>query len=126
MTYRGTHYRTPAQVEALERDEWRCQWCLLVLERSTPATDAHHIFRPRNDYDEPRYIISLCHEHHLGYRHIKGTITDDDIIRLIMIPYIWNGEDQTPKTPFHHVVARWEREPNHKTVQRSTPQEFIE
>lgn len=97
MAKSSIYGRTKAQIAALTRDEFRCQWCLVVLERLTPATDAHHIFRPRNDYDRPEYIISLCHEHHLGYRHIKGTITDQDIIDKVMIPYIWQGENLTPK-----------------------------
>ena len=101
--------RTPASRAALERDEYLCQWCLVMLERITPASDAHHLFRPRDKYDQPEYIVSLCHEHHLGGRHIKGTITDQDLIDQIMIPYIWKGDDLTPRR------ARYS---DHKNVRR--------
>lgn len=97
-TKHGVHtMRSVGQLQALERDEYRCQWCLVVLERIRDATDAHHIFRPRSDYDMADYIVSLCHEHHLRDRHISGKLTDKDIIDRVMIPYIWNGEDRTPK-----------------------------
>lgn len=93
----GVHTkRSSGQLEALERDEYRCQWCLIVLERFRDATDAHHIFRPRDQYDKADYIVSLCHEHHLRDRHISGKLTDQDLIDKVMIPYIWNGEDRTP------------------------------
>lgn len=108
----GTHTnRSRGQLEALERDEYRCQWCLIVLDRLRPATDAHHIFRPRNQYDEADYIISLCHEHHLRDRHISGKLTDQDIIDRVMIPYIWNGEDRSPQgARFSHYSTNSPRE----------------
>lgn len=94
----GVHTkRSAGQLEALERDEYRCQWCLVVMERFRDATDAHHIFRPRTQYDKADFIISLCHEHHLRDRHISGKLTDQDLINQVMIPYIWDGEDRTPQ-----------------------------
>jgi hypothetical protein len=82
---------------AKERDEYKCQWHLLVWEQLRDGSDSHHLFRPRKLYDETQYIVTLCHECHLGLRHSKGAITDRDIIERVMIPYIWNGEDLTPK-----------------------------
>jgi hypothetical protein len=123
---KGGNARSVAQWAALERDEWRCQWCLYVLERLTIATDAHHIFRPRKDYDRPEYIISLCHEHHLGDRHTKGTLTDEDIIQRLMIPWIWCGEDLTPKTSYFFPNHEQER-PTIQIIHPSNklPPEFI-
>jgi len=124
---KGKSSRSPAAWAALERDEYRCQWCLYVLERLTIATDAHHIFRPRSDYDETKYIISLCHEHHLGDRHTKGTLTDNDIIQRVMIPWIWGGEDLTPRTSYHFASHYSERATIRKKYPTNKlPPEFIE
>lgn len=88
--------RTSAQDAALRRDEYRCQWHLVVLDSIRPGNHAHHLFRPRSLYDEEQYIVSLCPECHSGLRHTKGALTDQMLIEQVMIPYIWNGEDLTP------------------------------
>lgn len=92
-----TDKRTAAQIEALERDEWKCQWHLVMLNQLRDATDAHHLFRPRYDYDRPEFIISLCAECHRNFRHTQHKIHDKELIENIMIPYIWGGINRSPK-----------------------------
>lgn len=90
-------HRPPTAIHlAKERDEYRCQWHLLIFGLIRPGAHGHHLFRPRNLYDDPRYIVTLCEECHSGLRHTKGSLTDRMLIDEVMIPYIWGGADYTP------------------------------
>lgn len=89
------NYLTPSRL-AKERDEFRCLWHLIVFEQIRLGTDSHHVFRPRQDYNETRYIVTLCHECHIAARHGKGSPSDREIVERVMIPYVWGGEDYTP------------------------------
>ena len=90
------HNKTDSSWAAAERDKFHCQWCLWMTDRIVTGTDAHHLFRPWYDYDKPEWIITLCHDCHLGGRHTQGTITDRDIISKVMIPNIWRGANLSP------------------------------
>lgn len=88
--------RSSEQEAALERDEYKCQWHLVVMSVLRQGNHAHHLFRPRQKYDYRQYIVTLCPECHSGLRHTKGTLTDRMLIEQVMIPYIWDGQDLTP------------------------------
>lgn len=92
-----THAPITQTALAKERDEYHCMWHLVFWGVLRPGTDGHHLFRPRDKYDEKKYIITLCHECHLAARHTKGELTDQMLIDEVMIPYIWGGEDLSPK-----------------------------
>jgi hypothetical protein len=92
-----THKRPTAVLIAKQRDEYTCQWHLVVWGMLRPGVHGHHLFRPRNLYDDPKYIITLCEECHSGARHTTGSLTDQMLIEQVMIPYIWGGENLVPK-----------------------------
>lgn len=92
-----THYPVTAIKLAKERDEYLCQWHLVMYGAIRTGTQGHHLFRPRNLYNEPQYIVTLCEECHEGARHTSGSLTDQMLIEQVMIPYIWGGVDLTPK-----------------------------
>lgn len=92
-----SHRPITATQLAKERDEYLCQWHLVMYGLLRPGAHGHHLFRPRDQYDEPRYIVTLCEECHSGARHTEGSLTDRLLIDEVMIPYIWGGVDLTPK-----------------------------
>ncbi len=93
----STHKPPTATQLAKERDEYTCQWHLVVFGLIREGLHGHHLFRPRKLYDRPEYIITLCEDCHMGGRHIKGALTDQMMIEHVMIPYIWGGADLSPR-----------------------------
>lgn len=91
------HVEVSPSMQAKERDEFICQWHLVFYGQVRRGSDAHHLFRPKSLYNEKQYIVTLCHECHLGARHTGGGLTDQMLIEQVMIPYIWGGTDLTPK-----------------------------
>ena len=81
--------QTRATVLALERDEYRCQWCLHKRDRCRDVHwfttgdilgGGHHILK-RAIVDEVDAIISLCSEcHTLAERHF---ITQKELLELL-------------------------------------------
>lgn len=84
-------------MEAKERDEYTCQWHLVMYGLIRPGAHGHHLFRPRNLYNKKQYIVTLCEECHSGLRHTSGSLTDKMLIDEVMIPYIWGGVDLSPR-----------------------------
>lgn len=80
----------------MERDEYKCQWCLVVHERIRIGNHVHHLFRPHSMFDEIVYMVTLCEECHMQHVHSDGRIKAQDIIEKVMIPYVWGGSDLTP------------------------------
>lgn len=80
--------QTRATVLALERDEYRCQWCFHKRDRIRDVNwfttgdvlgGGHHIFS-RGRVDTPETIIALCSEcHSLATKNI---LKQKDLIQL--------------------------------------------
>ena len=69
-------------------DEPRCLWCLYVLGRVRPGNHSHHVFGRHNPVEIP-----MCQHHHSESYHSEGSITRQDIIDKVLIPFFWGGED---------------------------------
>jgi len=71
-------------------DEPHCEWCLYVLGQLRPGNHGHHVFGKHNPV-----VVRMCQHHHSESYHSGGRITRQEIIDKILVPYYWNGEDQS-------------------------------
>ena len=89
--------QTEATRQALERDEFLCQWCLWKFDRLRNAFanvpnyhpfggGGHHILG-RAMVDDERAIIGLCAEHHYNIENAHGEPTKDQLIDLVLEVY---------------------------------------
>ena len=79
----------------MQRDNYRCIYCLHSKQKLVNGTDAHHIFG-RARVDEPDAIITLCHECHMSHHNGKNPTTIE-LVDLMESRYGINLREKYPE-----------------------------
>lgn len=91
--------RTPAQIEAAERDGPYCLWHLYRPENSAlvALTDVHHLARRQPGSDQADLCIGLCHYCHIERHHKGFSPTTAELLDIMQLVYGINLRRKYPK-----------------------------